>query len=367
MALDKDTVVASVVQSGGSKIVLLDLETETWRDLELRFVNLALPGTGLFKTSADSFAVLGSTIATSKQLAHITGVRSENLRIDVLQKTTDFLLDDTMVSKARPLTIARTSRKGYTHAFFFGPQNADYEGQPGTLPPCLVHLHGGPNGCTTPALDLAIQFWTTRGYTVCAVNYSGSTGYGRRYREELTGHWGLYDIQDVYDVATYLVAEGLADGSRLGVYGGSAGGYATLAAIHMYPSTFAAAISSYGISDVRALQSNSYKFESQDVERLILSSFEPNDEVGRDNLLRERSPLFHVQNVKAPLLILQGLDDVVVLPEQSRMIAEEMNRRGSTVKLVEFPGEGHGWLRAETILQAYTEQEAWWKRHLCFT
>lgn len=131
------------------------------------------------------------------------------------------------------------------------------------------------------------------------------------------------------------------------------------------PSLFAAAISSYGICELKALQSNSYKFESHDVERLVLSSCEATDTVGRASLLRERSPYFHVQNIRTPLLILQGLDDVVVVPEQSRLIAEEMRRLGRTVKLVEFAGEEHGWLGGEPILQAYIEQEAWWKKYLC--
>lgn len=227
MVLDKDTGVASIVESGASKIVLLDLETETWRDLELPFVDLALPATGLFKTYSDSFAVCGSTAAKSKQLVHVTGVRSENLYIDILQNTTEISLAGSIVSEARALKIPRTSRKGDTHAFLYGPKHTDYEGESGTLLPCLVHVHDGPNGCSTPALDLAMQFWTSREYAVCDVDHAGSTGFGRRYREELTGYWSLYDIQDVHDVAKYLVTHGLVDGFRLGLYGGSAGGYAT--------------------------------------------------------------------------------------------------------------------------------------------
>lgn len=132
----------------------------------------------------------------------------------------------------------------------------------------------------------------------------------------------------------------------------------------MFPDAFAAAVSSYGICDVQALQANSYKFESHDVERLILSSCAADDSVGRARILKERSPRYFVQNITAPLLLLQGSDDNAVTPDQAHTMAAEMRRHGRSVKIVEFEGEGHGWLKEDTILRAYQEQEAWWRTHL---
>lgn len=350
--------------NGGSNIVLLDVASRSYRDLGLEFSDLAMPGTGIFQLSTDSFAILGSTSTASKQLVQVSDVQSRHLQLEVLRATITSPIAKDTISEAQRLVVPRTLRSGIVHALFFGPKNPRFHGPPGCLPPCLIHLHGGPNGCMSPALDLTIQFWTSRGYAVCSINYAGSTGFGRQYREELTGYWGLYDVQDTHDVVQYLKSEGLVDASRVGIYGGSAGGYGTLSAIHSFPDMFAAAVSSYGICDVRALQSNSYKFESHDVERLIMSSCTTGAASDRAQLLRQRSPLFFAREITAPLLILQGSDDVAVLPEQAHMMADEMRRLDRPVKVVEFAGEGHGWLKQDTILRALEEQEAWWKRHL---
>lgn len=362
--LDAQTVVASCVAFATSTIVLVDLSIGTYRDLLLPYFDLAMHSTGLFKLSKDSFVVLGSTQTSSKELVIVSQAQSKSPKVETLQSAVQIPVAVDYFSKARQIEVKRTSREGSVYAFYFAPQNAQCEGQPGTSPPGLIQLHGGPNGCTSPALDLSIQFWTSRGFAVCAVNYAGSTGFGRIYREELTGYWGLYDVLDTADVAKHLVEHNLFHSKKVGIYGGSAGGYGTLSAIHMFPTLFAAAVSSYGICDIKALQADSYKFESHDVERLILSSCAANDDACRTRLYKERSPLFYVSNISAPLLILQGLDDKAVTPEQAHLMATEMRDRGRTVKLVEFEGEGHGWLKEDTILRAYREQEAWWKTHL---
>ncbi|KAF3020242.1 hypothetical protein E8E14_012204 [Neopestalotiopsis sp. 37M] len=361
--LDSNTVVASYVRHATSNIVLLDLEKGEAKDLELAFVDLALHSTGVFRLSKDSIVVLGSTQLSSKRLVKVSGVRSDKPQLQTLCSTAEIDLPDELFSKARQIEVPRKSRPGNVHAFFYEPQNHQYQGE--GLPPVLIHLHGGPNGCSSPALDFSIQFWTSRGFAVCSVNYTGSTGFGRAYREALTGYWGLLDVQDTHEVVQYLVRQQLVDGNRVGVYGGSAGGYGTLSAISMFPDAFKAAVSSYGICDVRALQADSYKFESHDVERLILSCVSSDDTAGRDRIYRERSPRFFVSNVKAPLLLLQGTDDKAVTPEQSLMMAEEMKCQGRIAEVMMFEGEGHGWLKEDTILAAYKAQESWWKQHLC--
>ncbi|KAH8895465.1 alpha/beta-hydrolase [Thozetella sp. PMI_491] len=362
--LDPQTIVASCVTHATSNIVLLNLTERSYRSLGLPYLDLAMSGTGVYRVSDDKVVVLGSTQTSSKELTLVSDVRSESPKLTKLRSTMHDAFAPGYLSTARHLEAPRSSRKGIVHAFYFAPQHLEYCGPPDVAPPCLIRLHGGPNACMSPSLDLSTQFWTSRGFAVCAVNYAGSTGFGREYREELTGHWGLYDVHDTHDVVKYLVEQRLADGARVGVYGQSAGGYGTLSAIHMFPAAFAAAVSSYGICDVRALQADSYKFESQDVERLILSSCNADDSAGRAQLLKERSPRFFVDRITAPLLVLQGTDDNVVTPEQAHMMAAEMNRQGRTVKVVEFEGEGHGWLKEGTILQAYQEQEIWWRTHL---
>jgi dipeptidyl aminopeptidase/acylaminoacyl peptidase len=208
---------------------------------------------------------------------------------------------------------------------------------------------------------LEIQYWTTRGFAVCAVNYTGSTGYGREYRERLSGYWGLVDVGDAVSAVDYLADKQLVDKTRVGIYGGSAGGYLTLRALHMYPDVWAAGISSYGISDVRALQADSYKFESQDVDRILLSKTKAED---RDAELTSRSPCHFAAQIKAPLLLLQGTADMVVPLAQARMMASAMHECGRVAEVVEFEGEGHGWVGHETIYQSYKRKEEWWTLHL---
>ena len=362
--LDPKTIVASCVTRAASNIVLLDLRTGSYTDLGLPFLDLALSGTGVFRLSSDSIVVLGSTESKPKELVRVSDLRSGTPKLKTLRATVDIPVDTGYFSKARHLVVPRSSRQGSVYAFYFAPQHPEFEGQSGIAPPVLIRLHGGPNSCASPALDLAIQFWTSRGYAVCTVNYAGSIGFGRKYQDELTGLWGQADVQDTHDVVKYVVEQKLGDGARVGVFGGSAGGYGTLSAISMFPDAFAAAVSSYGICDVQALQANSYKFESHDVERLILSSCAADDSVGRARILKERSPRYFVQNITAPLLLLQGSDDNAVTPDQAHTMAAEMRRHGRSVKIVEFEGEGHGWLKEDTILRAYQEQEAWWRTHL---
>lgn len=250
---------------------------------------------------------------------------------------------------------------GNVHMFYFPPRNPDFQAEESSLPPLLVNVHGGPNGCLTPALNLDIQYWTTRGFAVCAVNYTGSTGFGREYRERLSGYWGLVDVGDAVSAVDFLAEQGLINKARVGIYGGSAGGYVTLRALHMYPDVWAAGISSYGISDVRALQADSYKFESQDVDRLLLSKTKTED---RERVLRERSPCYFAESIKGALLLLQGTTDMIVPVAQARMMADAMKAHGRVAEVVEFEGEGHGWRGQKAIYKSFVRKEEWWKRHL---
>ncbi|KAI9929299.1 hypothetical protein ASPWEDRAFT_110440 [Aspergillus wentii DTO 134E9] len=362
--LDESTIAAAVIVNATSKIVLIDTKTLTFRELELPYLDLVNPGNGIHRVSKSRFAVVGSSSTTPKELAIVSILPDFDVQKTVLTSISSFELPSEYVSQAEHLTAPQKHgplRDGNVHLFYFPPQNPDFVADSQTLPPLLVYAHGGPNGCTTPALDLTIQYWTSRGFALCAVNYTGSTGFGRDYRERLSGYWGEVDIADIVSAVDFLVGRGLIDETHVGLYGRSAGGYATLQALHVYPDVWAAGVSWFGISNVRALQADSYKFESQDVDRLLLGETEQQD---REKKLTTLSPCSHAEKIKAPLLLLQGTADQVVPVEQARMMAHAMHDQGRVAEVVEFEGEGHGWVGREAIHQSFERQEQWWKRYL---
>ncbi|KAJ5647146.1 hypothetical protein N7490_003518 [Penicillium lividum] len=356
--LDAQTIVATVITHATAKLVLIDIATSSVRDLDLPYVNVF----EIRRVSATSFVVVGTSTTFPEELALISITPTFKAERTVLTSTATFELPSEYVSVAKELTAPQKHgplTDGHVHMFYFPPRNPNFQSD--GLPPLLVYVHGGPNGSTTPALDLEIQLWTTRGFAVCAVNYTGSTGFGREYRERLSGYWGLVDVADAASAVEYLVDEGLADKARVGIYGGSAGGYLTLRALHMYPDIWAAGVSSYGISDVRALQADSYKFESQDVDRLLLSKTAPQD---RELELTKRSPCNFADQIRGSLLLLQGTIDMVVPVAQARMMADAMRAHGRVAVVVEFEGEGHGWVGQKAIYESLTRKEEWWKKHL---
>lgn len=343
--------------------MLLDISFCTFRDLGLPYVDFANATSRITRVSSDSVAIIAASTTSPQELA-LVSIESHKANAIVLASTASFKLPAEYVSSATHLTAPQKYgpvRDGNVHFFYFPPQNPEYMPDRDSLPPLLVYVHGGPNGVATPALNLEIQFYTTRGFAVCAVNYTGSVGYGREYRERLSGHWGLADTGDTVSAVEFLVQRRIVDKSRIGIYGSSAGGYLTLQALHMYPDVWSAGISSYGISDVRALQADSYKFESQDVDRLLLSKTAPED---RELELTRRSPCNYAGKMKAPLLLLQGTVDMVVPVAQARIMADAMRAQGRVAEVVEFKGEGHGWVGQTAIYESLGQKEQWWTRHL---
>ncbi|MCI0794131.1 MAG: S9 family peptidase, partial [Chloroflexi bacterium] len=228
------------------------------------------------------------------------------------------------------------------HGIYYPPHNRDYAASSQERPPLLVKSHGGPTDAASTALDLKIQYWTSRGFAVLDVNYGGSTGYGREYRERLKGRWGIVDVDDCVNGARYLVQRGLADGDRLAIDGGSAGGYTTLAAL-TFRDVFKAGASLYGVSDLEALAKDTHKFESRYLDGLI----GPYPE--RRDLYLERSPIHHTQQLSCPLILFQGLDDKIVPPDQAEAMFEAVRAKGLPTAYLAFPGEQHGFRRAENI------------------
>jgi dipeptidyl aminopeptidase/acylaminoacyl peptidase len=265
-------------------------------------------------------------------------------QVEVLRRSSTVPVDPGYLSPPQPIEFP-TERGLGAHAFFYPPRNRDYVAPSGERPPLLVISHGGPTGATSSTLDLGIQYWTSRGIAILDVNYGGSTGYGRAYRQRLEGRWGAVDVDDCANGARYLVARGAADGNRLIIRGGSAGGYTTLCAL-TFRDVFQAGASYYGVSDLTALAQETHKFESRYLDRLV----GPYPE--RAHLYRERSPIHFTDRLSCPVIFFQGLEDPVVPPSQAELMVEALRAKGVPVAYVPFEGEQHGFRRAEHIKRA---------------
>ena len=261
--------------------------------------------------------------------------------LETVKSSSDRVLDPALVSRAEP--ISWQGPLGEVHAWYYPPTNPGFRAPDGELPPVQVWSHGGPTSFSGPEYRLATQFWTSRGIGIVDVNYGGSTGYGRAYRERLRGNWGVVDVQDCSDAARTLVERGLADPGRLSIRGGSAGGYTTLAAL-AFTDVFAAGISLYGIGDLETLATDTHKFEARYLDGLVAPYPE-----GRQTYL-DRSPIHHLEGLSCPMLILQGGLDRVVPPSQAEQMVDAVRAKGLPVAYVLFPDEGHGFRRAENVI-----------------
>jgi dipeptidyl aminopeptidase/acylaminoacyl peptidase len=262
-------------------------------------------------------------------------------------------LDARYLSPAQAIVFP-TQDGGSAHAFYYPPTNPDFEAPPEELPPLLVLSHGGPTGAADPMLDLSCQYWTSRGFAVVDVNYRGSTGYGRAYRQLIESNWGVFDLDDCVGAARDLVKRGKADPDRLAVRGGSAGGYTTLCALS-FSDAFATGASYYGVADLARLDAETHKFESRYLERLV-----PRDQFA------QRSPINFTGHLQRPMIIFQGLQDHVVPPNQAEMMAEALRRRGVPFALLTFEDEGHGFRRAENLRRALEAELYFYSRILGF-
>ena len=278
--------------------------------------------------------------------------RPEADSVDVLRASAADAGDATWVS--RPETVSFPTGDGdIAHGFFYPPASAGHRAPDGERPPLLVVGHGGPTGATTAALDLSVQFWTSRGFAVLDVNYRGSTGYGRAYRGPLDGQWGIVDVEDCVNGARHLASEGRVDGARLAIRGRSAGGYTVLAALAFHD-VFSAGASYYGIADLEALARDTHKFESRYLDTLV----GPYPEGA--HIYRERSPIQHVDGLSCPVIFFQGLEDAVVPPNQAQMMRDALLAKGVPVACLMFEGEQHGFRRALTIVRALEAELAFY-------
>jgi dipeptidyl aminopeptidase/acylaminoacyl peptidase len=262
----------------------------------------------------------------------------------VLRRSTEMKLDEGYISVAQPIDFPGADGL-VSHGFYYAPANPDFSGPDDERPPLVVLVHGGPTAHVTPSLDLYVQLFTSRGIAVVDLNYGGSTGYGREYRDRLRGRWGEIDVEDSAAAVLYLGDRGEIDLGRVQITGGSAGGYTTLMALAVRDE-FASGVSYYGVGDLVTFHEDTHKFESHYDEYLVGPWPEAVD------LYRDRSPVAHADSISDPLLLLQGLDDKVVPPSQAEVIVDALKRRGIPYAYIAFEGEGHGFRKAENIKRA---------------
>ena len=260
---------------------------------------------------------------------------------EVVRTTVTTHIDPSYFSIPKPIEFA-TDGGATAHALYYPPRNADFEGPPGAKPPLIVHSHGGPTSAVVPVYNLEYQYWTSRGFALVDVNYRGSTGYGREYRDMLRGRWGVVDVDDCTNAARHLVDEGLADPEHVAITGGSAGGFTTLLALTQRD-FFRAGASHFGVGDLESFRNETHKFESRYLETLV----GPYPE--RADLYRERSAVNFADHLSCPIILFQGLDDKVVPPDQSEEFVAACKAKKLPYAYIAFEGEQHGFRRAANI------------------
>jgi dipeptidyl aminopeptidase/acylaminoacyl peptidase len=328
-----DRIVCAFAERGIWQLGTINPGTRTFDRIDAPYTEVsfvcAAPGKAVFRAGSrtDPFAVIEFDLAARAA--------------KTLQRASNLNLESAFISQ--PQAIEFPTENGLTaHGFFYPPKNRDYTAPRLERPLLLVKSHGGPTSATIAVLMPGIQYWTSRGIAVLDVNYGGSTGYGRAYRERLNGAWGIVDVDDCANGARFLAMRDEADGNRLMIDGGSAGGYTTLCAL-TFRDAFKAGASHFGVSDAEALAKETHKFESRYLDNLI----GPYPE--RRDLYVQRSPIHFAERLSCPVIFFQGLEDKVVPPNQAEMMVEALRKKGVPVAYVAFEGEQHGFRRAENI------------------
>ncbi len=331
-----ERLICTYVQNGISYLAVLDTGTLELKKIDITYTSIssvkAAPGYAVFLagSSDKATAIVRLDLSTEKT--------------EVLRRSSEIKIEPGYLSM--PEAIEFKTENGLTaHALYYRPANGDFQAPEPESPPLIVISHGGPTSATSSTLSLSLQYWTSRGFAVADVNYGGSTGYGREYRQRLDGRWGIVDVDDCVNCARYLIERGEADAERVAIRGGSAGGYTTLAAL-TFNDLFRAGASYYGVSDLEALAKDTHKFESRYLDRIV----GPYPE--RRDLYTERSPIYHIDRLSCPVIFFQGDEDKVVPPNQAEMMVDSLDEKGIPVAYVLFEGEQHGFRRAENIKRA---------------
>ncbi|HEX2321564.1 MAG TPA: prolyl oligopeptidase family serine peptidase [Streptosporangiaceae bacterium] len=341
---------------GGARLGLLDPETSELTDLELPFTDF------LVGVSADvsEIAAIGAAPLAANSVIRIDVTTGS---CTVLRAEFSELPDPQYLPVPRQVELEGPYGR-IVHALVYPPANPDVTNVQGELAPYVVWVHGGPTGHVTARLSLEKAYFTSRGIGIIDVNYGGSTGYGRLYRNRLNREWGVVDVADAKEAARSLARQGLADEARLGIRGGSAGGWTALAAVTtgaVHDPVFSAAVSYFGVSDLRGFNEHTHDFESRYLDGLI------GPLPGFDTVYAERAPVGHVNANTCPVLLLQGLDDPVVPPQQSESIAADLTAHGIRHAYIAFEGESHGFRKAESMITSLEAELSFYGQIMGFT
>jgi dipeptidyl aminopeptidase/acylaminoacyl peptidase len=326
-------IIRSYSKTGRDHLATLDTATRALKMIDLPFTAISQ-----VRVAADRVVFIG---ASATETTSIVSLDLATDKLEVLRRARESAVDAGYIASPRAIEFP-TERELTAHGYFYPPRNRDYSALTNEKPPLIVMSHGGPTSSSSASLKYSIQYWISRGIAVLDVNYGGSSGYGRAYRERLNGQWGIVDVDDCANGARYLVERGEVDGNRLAIRGGSAGGYTTLCAL-TFRDTFKAGASHYGISDLEALARDTHKFESRYLDGLI----GPYPE--RRDLYIERSPIHFTDRLSCPMIIFQGLEDKVVPPNQAEKMVEAVRAKKLPVAYLTFEGEQHGFRKAENI------------------
>ncbi|KAH0529923.1 hypothetical protein TsFJ059_004616 [Trichoderma semiorbis] len=352
--------VATATSNGTARLVTIDLKDNSWKE--------AADGDRLCEITWDAVArlddshvlVVGSG-ADVPQAVHKMNIRKPE-HSEILRLSIDEQFPKGLIAKPHTVCLASKGFPNHTiYGFFWEPTNDKYKPDVSVPFPLIIYAHGGPTGHKGPGLSYRIQYFTSRGYGFFALNYAGSTGYSREYRNSLWGNWGHIDAADADAAAKYFGQIGSV--GKIGITGPSAGGYNTLQCLTRFPDTFTGGVCASGISDLKKFDEKTHKLESRYAAKLLGLTEGMSDEE-KDEIMKERSALYHVDKIKAPLLLVHGQEDTVVPLEQARLIAASLEKKGEDVKLVEFLGDGHMLGQPESAKGWLVEEEKWWRKTL---
>lgn len=350
--MDDGKIVAAYADEAGDHLAVIDRAASTVFEIDLPFNVLG-------SVHALDQRKVALTAASGLQTGAVITVDLKTDAVTLIRRPSPAAVEPRYISEARAVTFKGEDGRE-VHALYYPPANGDFAAPSGETPPLIVQVHGGPTSQASAAFSLANQFWTSRGFAVVDVDYGGSSGYGRAYRQRLNGQWGVVDVADVIAAVRHLTAQGLADPERVAIHGGSAGGFTVLAALSQ-SDVFKAGASFYGIGDLEALARDTHKFESRYLDNLV------GPYPAAKAVYEARSPLNRLEGFRTPLIVFQGSEDPIVPPNQARMILEALSLRQKPVAYMEFEGESHGFRRAENLIASKQGELYFYGRVFGFT
>lgn len=359
--LSAQHLVANACTNGTCQLISIDLETGSWRQLADAELICHVYLDAVARLNDVSALVIGSGIEAFPRLYRVD-IR-EGKDIEVIRNSTDQTFPLEYYSRPEHVRIkSKGSPSREIHAFLWMPRNPEFTAPEGELPPLVIYAHGGPTGYNGCGLTLRTQYFTSRGYAYMFLNYTGSNGHGRSYRENLFGSWGIVDADDASEFANYFSESGRVKPGHIAITGHSAGGYNTLQVLVRSPKTFASGFSVAGISDLKRFDDTTHKLEADYTQALVLPKGTGPEE--QDKIYKERSALFHTSLIQSPLALLHGRADTVVPLEQSTLVEKDLRARGNLVEVIEIEGEGHMMGKPSSQRIWLEEEEKWWRKTL---